>query len=62
MKHKFLITNDVGLAKDKINALIDELQEVESFEDTLDCAEYILKDVLNDLTSALELLGKEVDQ
>jgi len=62
MKHKFLITNDVWLAKDKINALIDELQEVESFEDTLDCAEYILKDVLNDLTSALELLGKEVDQ
>lgn len=62
MKHKFLITNDVVLAKDKINALIDELQEVESFEDTIDCAEYILKDVLNDLTSALELLGKEVDQ
>ena len=62
MKHKFLITNDVELAKDKINALIDELQEVESFEDTLDWAEYILKDVLNDLTSALELLGKEVNQ
>lgn len=56
MKHKFLIENDIGLAKDKLNGLLLELEEIESFEDTLDNVDYVLRDVLFNLQQALDNL------
>ena len=59
MKHKFLIENDVGMSLQKIDQLINDLQEIESFEDTLDNTEYVLRDVLCHLQQALDNLGEE---
>ena len=59
MKHKYLIENDVGMSLQKIDQLINDLQEIESFEDTLDKTEYVLRDVLYHLQQALDNLGEE---
>ena len=61
MKHKFLIENDVGLSLQKIDQLINDLQEIESFEDTLDNTEYVLREVLFHLQQALDNLVFEED-
>lgn len=51
MKRKFLITNDVGLAKDKISALLDDLKNE-------DCSNYLddglIEDIMIEVLSHLE--------
>lgn len=60
MKRKFLITNDVGLAKDKISTLLDDLKNEDCscyLDDGL--IEDIMIEVLGHLEQALENLGDE---
>ena len=60
MKRKFLITNDVGLAKDKISALLNDLKN-EDCSCYLDggLIEDIMIEVLGHLEQCLENLGDE---
>lgn len=48
MKRKFLITNDVGLAKDKISALLGDLKNE-------DCSNYLDDGLIEDIM--IEVLG-----
>lgn len=60
MKRKFLITNDIGLAKDKISALLDGLKNEDCscyLDDGL--IEDIMIEVLGHLEQCLENLGDE---
>ena len=60
MKRKFLITNDVGLAKDKVSVLLDDLKNEDCscyIKDGL--MEDIMIEVLGFLEQALENLGDE---
>ena len=60
MKRKFLITNDVGLAKDKISALLNDLKNEDCscyLDDGL--IEDIMTEVLGHLEQCLENLGEE---
>ena len=58
MKHKFLITNDVGLAKDKVEWLVTQLQS-EDWLDSLESFEGEMLEALGYLEQALENLGDE---
>lgn len=58
MKRKFLITNDVGLAKDKVEWLITQLRS-EDWLDSLESFEEEMIDALGHLEQALENLGEE---
>lgn len=58
MKRKFLITNDVGLAKDKVEWLVTQLQS-EDWLDSLESFEEEMLDALGHLEQALENLGDE---
>lgn len=60
MKRKFLITNDIGLAKDKVSALLDDLKN-EDCSCYLDdgVIEDIMVEVLGHLEQALGNLGDE---
>lgn len=61
MKNKFLITNDVGLAKDKVDWLITQLRS-EDWLDSLDSLESFENEMLeayDHLQQALDNLGDE---
>ena len=58
MKRKFLITNDVGLAKDKVEWLVTQLQS-EDWLDSLESFEEEMLDALGHIEQALENLGDE---
>ena len=58
MKRKFLITNDVGLAKDKVEWLVTQLRS-EDWLDSLESFEEEMLDALGHLEQALENLGDE---
>lgn len=58
MKRKFLITNDVVLAKDKVEWLVTQLQS-EDWLDSLESFEGEMLDALGYLEQALENLGDE---
>ena len=58
MKRKFLITNDVGLAKDKVEWLVTQVR-IEDWLDSLESFEGEMLDALGHLEQALENLGDE---
>ena len=58
MKRKYLITNDVGLAKDKVGWLVTQLRS-EDWLDSLESFEEEMLDALGHLEQALENLGDE---
>lgn len=64
MKHKFLITNDVGLVLDKTKALIQDIEDCHTTGDftLLVEYEYELRDIVSHLEQALDNLNQEVDQ
>lgn len=60
MKRKFLITNDVGLAQDKVNSVVSMLRTEDGFDyNRLDEIDETLIEVLGYLEQALENLGDE---
>lgn len=59
MKHKFLITNDVGLSLDKINALISDIRSEDCCDLDLHHIDDTLIEVLSHLQQALDNLGEE---
>lgn len=58
MKRKFLIANDIGLAKDKVEWLVTQLQS-EDWLDSLESFEGEMLEALGYLEQALENLGDE---
>ena len=63
MKQKFLITNDVGLAFDKVNSVIDIIRAEDGFEyENLDSIDDTLIEVLEHLQQALDNLDSEEDE
>lgn len=60
MKRKFLITNDVGLAKDKIKSVLNVTQDEPYLSlGELDELSEMLIEVLSHLEQCLENLGEE---
>ena len=60
MKQKFLITNDVGLAFDKVNSVIDIIRAEDGFEyENLNFIDDALIEVLEHLQQALDNLDSE---
>lgn len=59
MKRKFLITNDVGLSKDKIDHLVECLDNEYDETQYLSDFEYEIRAVQAHLQKALENLGEE---
>ena len=60
LKHKFLIANDVGLSKDKVNSVIDIIRAEDGFEyENLDFIDDTLIEVLGHLQQALDNLESE---
>ena len=63
MKRKFLITNDVGLSKDKVNSVIDIIRAEDGFEyENLNFIDDTLIEVLEHLQQALDNLDSEEDE
>ena len=62
MKRKFLITNDVGVALDKVNIVLDYIRTEEGFEyENLNTIDDLLIEVLSHLQQALDNLVFEED-
>lgn len=62
MKHKFLITNDVGLSLDKVNTVLDYIRTEDGFEyENLNTIDDLLIEVLSHLQQALDNLAFEED-
>ena len=60
MKRKFLITNDVGVALDKVNIVLDYIRTEEGFEyENLNTIDDLLIEVLSHLQQAMDNLGEE---
>lgn len=60
MKRKFLITNDVGVALDKVNIVLDYIRTEDGFEyENLNTIDDLLIEVLSHLQQALDNLGEE---
>ena len=60
MKRKFLITNDVGVALDKVNIVLDYICTEDGFEyENLNTIDDLLIEVLSHLQQALDNLGEE---
>lgn len=59
MKRKFLITNDVGLAKDKVNYVVSVFRSEEFDPQYLYELDEVLIETLGHLQQALENLGEE---
>jgi hypothetical protein len=60
MKHKFLITNDVGLSLDKVNEVISLMRSKgEVDHEMLLVIDEVLIEVLAHLQQALDNLGEE---
>ena len=63
MKRKLLITNDVGLAFDKVNSVIDIIRAEDGFEyENLNFIDDTLIEVLEHLQQALDNLDSEEDE
>ena len=63
LKRKFLITNDVGLSKDKVNSVIDIIRAEDGFEyENLNFIDDTLIEVLEHLQQALDNLDSEEDE
>ena len=62
MKRKFLITNDVGVALDKVNIVLDYIRTEDGFEyENLNTIDDLLIEVLSHLQQALDNLAFEED-
>lgn len=60
MKRKFLIANDVGVALDKVNTVLDYIRTEDGFEyENLNTIDDLLIEVLSHLQQALDNLGDE---
>lgn len=59
MKRKFLITNDVGVALDKINALVSDIRNEDCDDLDLHHIDDTLIEVLAHLQQAIDNLGDE---
>ena len=60
MKRKFLITNDVGVALDKVNIVLDYIRTEDGFEyENLNTNDDLLIEALSHLQQTMDNLGEE---
>ena len=61
MKHKFLITNDIGIALDKVNSVISVFRSENFTTEYLYELDEVLIETLSHLQQALDNLDSEED-